>query len=87
MRGFPLLVSILALALFGCSGKTPEQHLAEKEYCERYAQEETARALGSSMSYQESQTYRVFYDTCMHKDVGERHFDSPPPVKDQNNFQ
>ena len=75
MKGVSLLAAVISVLLIGCAGKSPQRHLAEKEYCEGYAQEETVRGLGNASNYQESSMYRVLYDTCRHKYVGERHFD------------
>lgn len=75
MRAIPLLLAVASLFLFGCAGKSPEEHLAETNYCEKYAQQETARDAGTGLRYTESRLYRVLYDTCMHKSVGERYYD------------
>ena len=74
MRGVLLVFSVFSVFILGCAGKSPEEHLMEKDYCERYTQEEMANAFGDSSSYQASRLYRTTYDTCMHKLVGERSY-------------
>lgn len=75
MKGVSLLAVVVSVFLVGCGGKSPEEHLAEANYCEGYAREEINRAVGTAPTYRESHVYRVLYDTCMNKQVGERHFD------------
>jgi len=75
MKGLFLIIVFIPVLLAGCAGKSPEEHLAEAEYCQQYTEGEISRAIGASYTYQNNSVYRVLYDTCMHKAVGERHYE------------